>query len=114
MKEPMKTPIKTLRYKRLNRIKNAFVLIGFTGFVLLLGAAGGSDCDTLTLGQIIALSVLSLLLIAVSFVATAFIEYLQYEVQTAECERRENWLQFDYAQMFDNAEEIEIPWEEKK
>lgn len=94
---------------KLKTIKHTFIFAGFIGFLLALGSAGGLDCETLTFGKSLALALVSLVLIGVSFVAIAFIEYLQScEVQADEYDRESQWLQFDFSEQ---AEEVVIPQE---
>lgn len=94
---------------KLKTIKHTFIFAGFIGFLLVLGSAGSLDCETLTFGKSLALALVSLVLIGVSFVAIAFIEYLQScEVQANEYDRESQWLQFDFSEQ---AEEVVIPQE---
>lgn len=59
---------------RNKKFKTACGVVSLAGFIILLGAAGGSDTETLTLGQSFQMAVAGLALLAIGGYLGGYIE----------------------------------------
>lgn len=58
-------------------MKKLFLLIGFAGIILFLGAVGASDMDSINLGQLMGYSFFGLFLFTVGAAGCKYLDYLK-------------------------------------